>query len=30
MPHANNLDLAVFPTMSKRHSQTLCTLLQRV
>jgi hypothetical protein len=23
MPHANNLDLAVFPAMSKRHSQTL-------
>ena len=23
MPHANNLDLAVFPSMSKRHTQTL-------
>ena len=23
MPHANNLDLAVFPSMSKRHSQLL-------
>jgi hypothetical protein len=23
MPYANNLDLAVFPAMSKRHSQTL-------
>jgi len=23
MPHANNLDLAVFPAMSKKHSATL-------
>jgi hypothetical protein len=23
MPHANDLDIAVFPSMSKRHSQTL-------
>jgi hypothetical protein len=23
MPHANNLDLAIFPAMSKHHSQTL-------
>jgi hypothetical protein len=24
MPHTNNVDLAVFPAMSERHSQILC------
>ena len=30
MPHRNNLDLAVFPGMSKRHSTLLSNTLNRV
>ena len=28
-PHRNNLDLAVFPMMSKRHSHLLCNYTNR-